>query len=54
MNTLRNDLVEGAAHLLLSFVVVNHALCVRLARRSQIVLVISAVTCATLGKHRIL
>lgn len=54
VNALGNHLVEGAAHLLLRLIIVNHALSMCLARRSQIILVVSAVTCAALGEHRIL
>lgn len=44
VNTLRHHLIERAADLLLRLVVVYHALSVRFARGSQIVLIVPAVS----------
>lgn len=52
VDALANHLVERAAHLLLGFVVVDHALRVRFAGRAEIVLVIAAVAGA-LREYRI-
>ena len=52
MDTLADHLVKGASHMLLGFIVVDHALRVCLARSAEVVLIIATVTGA-LRKHRV-
>lgn len=52
VDTLADHLIKGASHLLLGFIVVDHALRVRLAGSAEIVLIIATVA-GPLGKYRV-
>lgn len=52
VDTLADHVIKGASHLLLGFIVVDHALRVRLAGSAEIVLIIATVT-GPLGKYRV-